>query len=498
MKIRKSIKQNYILFKVVTFVLLIIANINNYHRWSYMKIIPLTLFIVIFNILFSLKNKNLKIKVLGNFFLIPILLWYLNGVNNISYHVFFPFIILTATIYISRSYGIVLFALSNIFYISFSANNLNFMDKYLFFLYITLAAVLFGRFVMLHNMKSEELDKKVKEFEALYKISKLIDSFPDNQVVLEGIAEIVAKTLCIDDCLIMLYDKDRDILSTKAHYGSIYVNPRDIIFSMGEGAAGKVLKTLDSIVSSDLISDYNIKETFKYDFPIQACAIIPLIFNKKGIGVIAVCSKEKYKFCENTVELLYMIASRICSVLENSNLYNRMKINSFTDGLTKLYNYRCFYKTLKEKVENVNELNNNLFLLLIDIDKFKKFNDIYGHIVGDKVLITISKIIKDNIRESDIAFRYGGEEFAIIIPNSDLTSACKIAERIKEKIKGAKNYIDELKAEDVKITVSIGISSYPYCAKGIMNLIKEADIRMYWGKKNGGDTVVYMENTEVV
>lgn len=497
MKVRKSIKQNYILFKIVTFILLILLNISNHHTWDYMKIIPLTFTIIIFNILSSKRYENMKLKILGNYFLIGILLWFLGAVNNISYHIFFAFIIFASTIYISRLYGIVLFAISNIWYAILLVNNLTFISKDLFFIYMTLAAVLFGRFVRLHNIKSEQLDRKVKEFEALYKISKLIDSFPDIQIVLEGIAKIVAQTLEIDDCLIMLYDEEKDILSSKAHYGSIHVEPEDITFGMGEGAAGKVLETLKSIVSSDLTVDKAIKEKFKYNFPIESCAIIPLMFNNKGIGVIAVFSKKKYEFADDTIELLDMIASRIGRVLENSNLYNKVKMESFTDGLTKLYNYRYFYKILKEKVDNASGFNDNLFLLLIDIDKFKKFNDIYGHIVGDKVLVTISKIIRENIRETDIAARYGGEEFAILIPNSDLSSACKVAERIKGKIKDSKNYIDELKNEDVKITVSIGIASYPYCAQATMNLIKEADIRMYYGKENGGDTVVYMENTEI-
>lgn len=501
MQVRWFVKGRYIFYEIVTLILLIFFNLFNHHKWNYIIIIPLTFFIISINILLTMRFKDqlkiTKIKAYINFILVCSLIWYLGGINNISYHVFCPFAIITATAYISRFHGGVLFVFSNILYTFLFLYKSKYINAYLIFIYITIAAVVIGNFLRYYIQKSNDLDKKVKEFEALYKISKLIDSFPSTQIVLDGITEIVAKTLGIDDCIIMLYDEEKDILSSKASYGSIHLEPQNIIFAKGEGVTGKVLQTLESVVSSDLVRDHHIIEAFKYHVAARACAIIPLVFNNQGIGVIAVFEKDRYEFTKDTIELLDIIASRIGRVLENDKLYKEVKMDSCTDGLTKLYNYRYFYKVLKEEIQRAKEYNTKLFLLIIDVDKFKHFNDRYSHIVGDKVLREISRVIKDSIRRSDIAARYGGEEFAIILPKSEISTARKVAERIKEKIKKVNNNITDIKDEDVEITVSIGISSYPYCAKGMMNLIKEADMRMYYGKESGGDTVVYMENNEI-
>lgn len=489
---------------VFTITVLLTINLFNFSNWDFPRIILIVFFIILFNSVIIKKSdssfsftKRLKIKFWTNFLLGNSLIWHLGAVHNISFHIFNALTIISATIYITLSYGLIFFSASTISYGILYFNRLVDINNFLSFVYIVILALILGDLIRYYDEKSKRLDKKVKEFEALYKISKLIDSFPSTQMVLDGIAEIVAKTLEIDDCLIMLYDEEKDLLSSKASYSSINVEPQNITFSKGEGAAGKVLETLESIVSVDLVRDYHIVETFKYDLSAKACAIIPLVFNNQGIGVIAVFAKNKYEFTRDTIELLDIIASRIGKVLENDKLYKAVKMDSLTDDLTKLYNYRHFYKVLKEKLKGAIENNSNLFLLIIDVDKFKHFNDTYGHLVGDKVLREISTIIRDSIRKSDIAARYGGEEFAIILPNSDIVTARKVAERIKEKIKGAKNNIDETKDKDVEITVSIGIASYPYCAKSLMNLIKEADMRMYYGKENGGDTVVYMESSEI-
>ena len=151
------------------------------------------------------------------------------------------------------------------------------------------------------------------------------------------------------------------------------------------------------------------------------------------------------------------------------------------DGLTELYNHRYFYDTLIEKVKNGERDNKPVSMIFIDIDYFKQYNDTYGHQKGDYVLKKIGEIIKENVRDGDIAARYGGEEFAVILPNTSEEQAICIAENLRKKIEST--YFDGEESQPKgKITASMGVSVYPDKAKDEIELIKSADDALYRAK----------------
>jgi diguanylate cyclase (GGDEF)-like protein len=193
---------------------------------------------------------------------------------------------------------------------------------------------------------------------------------------------------------------------------------------------------------------------------------------------------------KDEVKLLSIIGSRIGMILENDRTFKKVKHNAITDGLTGLYNHYQFYTRLKLEIEKAKAENYQLFLLMIDIDRFKSFNDQFGHMIGDQVLSEVAKTIQSNIRETDIAARYGGEEFTIILPNCTYEMAAVVADRIRYNIKKVGEKIDTLKGKDIIVTASIGIACYPNCTNDLSNLIDIADVRMYKGKEMGGDKVI--------
>lgn len=151
------------------------------------------------------------------------------------------------------------------------------------------------------------------------------------------------------------------------------------------------------------------------------------------------------------------------------------------DGLTQLYNHRYFYDTLIEIVKNGKRYNKPVSMIFIDIDYFKQYNDTYGHQKGDYVLRKIGEIIKENVREGDIAARYGGEEFAVILPNTSEEQAIYIAEKLRGKIEST-HFEGEKSQPKGKITASMGVSIYPDKAKDEIELIKSADDALYRAK----------------
>jgi two-component system cell cycle response regulator len=161
---------------------------------------------------------------------------------------------------------------------------------------------------------------------------------------------------------------------------------------------------------------------------------------------------------------------------------------SITDSLTKLYNSRHFFRQLRQEVERANRYGQPLSLVLLDIDNFKGYNDTYGHLEGDRVLSVLSDVIRTNVRGTDTAFRYGGEEFTVILPQTERDSALAVAERLRESF--ANTVLTPKPGVVVSMTVSIGVSQY-ISAEQDSVFIKRADAGMYAAKQRGKNQVVF-------
>lgn len=168
--------------------------------------------------------------------------------------------------------------------------------------------------------------------------------------------------------------------------------------------------------------------------------------------------------------------------LERIKLYDELQRLSIGDSLTKVYNRRYFTLRFIEEFERAKKFRLNLSFLMIDIDHFKKVNDTYGHLVGDVVLREAARLIKESIREIDLAARYGGEEFSVILPETDKAGAIMAAERINLKISQ-----ERIKAfdETLSVSVSVGVASFPQNAAHSDVLIETADKALYKAKLSG-------------
>lgn len=157
---------------------------------------------------------------------------------------------------------------------------------------------------------------------------------------------------------------------------------------------------------------------------------------------------------------------------------------SSTDGLTKLINHRTLMECLKVEISIANMNGDPLSIVFFDVDDFKEVNDTKGHVAGDQVLIEIASLITKNIRESDMAGRYGGEEFLVILPNTNLETAVNAAERIRQAIAASSSFVDNL-----KLTISGGVSEYH--GESLTELIQKAVTNLYAAKKNGKNQIAY-------
>ena len=171
---------------------------------------------------------------------------------------------------------------------------------------------------------------------------------------------------------------------------------------------------------------------------------------------------------------------------ERTRMMQKLQKLATTDGLTKLYNSRSFYSQLELEVDRYNRYKHPLSLLLLDIDNFKEFNDNFGHLEGDKVLVRFSQIIKSCLRTNDSAYRYGGEEFTVILPETNGDEAKTVAQRIRSSLETEK--FKPIPDRNAKITISIGVTQY-FPKEELSAFIRRADKAMYLSKKNGRNRV---------
>ncbi len=214
---------------------------------------------------------------------------------------------------------------------------------------------------------------------------------------------------------------------------------------------------------------------------ISAFAVVPLLSESKVVGILAVENLLKDDM-ERFIVLSLQFALEIKKVL----LYETVEKMAITDSLTLLWVRRHFSERLAEELQRSRRHKFEFAFLMMDIDDFKKCNDTYGHLVGDVVLKEIGRLIKENSREIDLASRYGGEEFALALPETGIEGARHVAERIRKKIEDA-----EFKAYDekIKLTISIGIAVFPVDASDVKGIIKKSDEALYEAKRSGKNVV---------
>ncbi|MFH1982479.1 MAG: diguanylate cyclase [Pseudomonadota bacterium] len=171
---------------------------------------------------------------------------------------------------------------------------------------------------------------------------------------------------------------------------------------------------------------------------------------------------------------------------EKARMLDKLQNLAITDGLTKLYNSRHFYNQLEVEIGRSRRYQHLLALLLLDLDHFKNYNDTYGHLEGDKVLVRIGEVIQFCLRSMDSAYRYGGEEFTIILPETSGEEALNVAQRIRTALEAER--FNPTPNESIRITISIGVTEY-HPGEAVTEFVQRADKAMYVSKENGRNRV---------
>jgi diguanylate cyclase (GGDEF)-like protein len=252
----------------------------------------------------------------------------------------------------------------------------------------------------------------------------------------------------------------------------------------GEGAAGWVMKNtvsrrIDELSKSDVGGDMP-------SHGMHSWLGAPLFMYGDCDGVVAVQSSRVAAFKPEHQRLLESLALQIAGALQNAHLYELAMV----DGLTGLFVRRYFDARIEEEIERSRRYGTPFSVIMLDVDDFKKLNDTYGHLVGDRVLRAIANVVKEQMRGVDTAARYGGEEISVILPRTEMVGAYNLAERIREAIAELRITTDDEPPRALSVTASLGISAFPESkALDGVDLVRRADKALYRAKKTGKNRV---------
>lgn len=219
-------------------------------------------------------------------------------------------------------------------------------------------------------------------------------------------------------------------------------------------------------------------------------AYVPLMVGRQVVGLMVVDNLlSQQEIDGEQMGALKTLAGQIGMAVVNARLFEDIEQQAITDGLTKLYVYRYFQQRLKEEIDRADRYSYSVALVMMDVDHFKGFNDSYGHQLGDKVLEFLSQAIRSNIRRIDLAARYGGDEFVLLLPEITEQEAWLMGTRLLNALKECTLRTPE--GELIPVRVTMGVALYPIDAQNGRDLIEAADRALYWAKKNSRGEICF-------
>ncbi len=335
----------------------------------------------------------------------------------------------------------------------------------------------------------ESLQKHHIVQERINSLVNTVNISENKSVIYEQVVEICQSIFKYDKLTIMVSYQDIDHARIEFVDGYSLDISMDEVFSLKNSIFAKVIQGNQIINSKDIKKDFGKRYRFYNDENtkrnVSSVIAIPIIVNQDISGCIALERFEEKEYSAINVFYLEEIVQMLNVLLQWQSEYHNMYLNTTHDNLTGLLNYRAFLNRLDIEMNRALRTEQSLVIIIVDIDKFKRINDTFGHPIGNIALKKIADLISLSVRNIDVVARYGGEEFIIAIYNSDKNNTEQIAERI---VSNVANNIFIFNDQRIKITVSLGMAEFPNDSDQVQKLIEAADKAMYAAKKHGGNT----------
>jgi len=328
----------------------------------------------------------------------------------------------------------------------------------------------------------EEIERKTRELESIHDFILNLNRCGSEGEAYNLLAHMLVKISGVDTFAVYRINPSLNRVVDRIIYGN-----REYTECLEEGQDPSLCKVFQS-TQPFLVRDREAYScpSFKSIYGSYMC--MSVVSGGRTIALLSMISRKENFFDKEKVEFIENLVNTFTPFLSNLRLIEINRELSIRDPLTNLYNRRFVTEFLQKELEKAKRNRSSLAILLIDLDHFKKINDTYGHQTGDLCLKTFSEVLTRSIRSMDIAGRWGGEEFIVILPDASRADAVAVANRIREAIKRSVVYAEGLKP--VSISASFGVATFPDNGEDVDELIKVADGKLYMAKMEGRDRVI--------
>ena len=309
------------------------------------------------------------------------------------------------------------------------------------------------------------------------------------RAVANAIGEHLTRAVGAEEAAISYWDRANDRLETLGYYPQAGVEDLEPWYALGKFPTSRRVLEEQIEVAID-VDDPNADpaevELLRKD-GFRGVVMLPLVAKGQSIGLIELLGRNPVNIDGQRLALARTMANEAAMALENARLYDDVRNLADRDQLTGFYNHRYLHERLGEEVVRARRTNRPLSVIMLDLDEFKLVNDTFGHLFGDRVLVHVAERVKATLRGSDVPARYGGDEFAVILPETDAKAARHVAERIVDNLNAHPFQADG--RMPVPVYASIGVATHPADGRTATELIAAADRALFRSKDLGGATV---------
>ncbi len=334
-----------------------------------------------------------------------------------------------------------------------------------------------------------QLRRQSQELTIFHDVAKALTSSLDLDSILQTIMEKMAEYFRPDTWSLLMVDEKNNDLYFAIAVGAAAEALKNERLKLGEGIAGWVAKHGEKVISADVSNDPRFAKRVDERTQCQTHSVIciPLRSRLRVLGVIQLVNVDLSQFNEPEVFFLQALCDYAAIAIENARWVEKIQELTITDDCTGLYNARHLYKTLETEVYRSARFGYEFSVLFIDLDHFKSVNDTHGHLVGSKLLAEIGYLVKAQLRLIDYAFRYGGDEFVVLLPQTSKDQALVVAKRLRDAMR-ASNFC-RTEGLNLNVRASIGLATYPHDARDAHDIIRQADEMMYLVKNTTRDNI---------
>jgi len=320
------------------------------------------------------------------------------------------------------------------------------------------------------------------ELRLLLDVSADLAASLDSREVANVLARHLATVMAVDECAISWWDRTNDRVASLGYYPPIHeMQP---FYAVGDYPLTRQVLVDQVTVHVDALDPAadRAEAALLVDGGNRSLVMLPLVASGESIGLVELFSPGAIEVDEELLDLARTIANEASIALENARLYGEARAQADHDPLTGFFNHRSLHERFGQEAVRARRSHRPLGLLMLDLDDFKLVNDTFGHLLGDEVLRWTADLIRRTLRASDIPARYGGDEFAILLPDADATEAERTAERLIDAFASTTFCHDG--RLNVPIGISVGVATFPVDGRTAAELIAVADAALYRMKRS--------------